>query len=67
MVSALGGILSNSAIVAREYGITAVVGVRDALKLADDSLAVADGFNGRISIIDCKQERSKSHPRTGWS
>ena len=50
-MSSLGGILSNSAIVAREYGITAVVGVRDALKLADDSLAVVDDFNGRISII----------------
>lgn len=39
----------------------------DALKLTDDSLAVVDSFNGRISIIDCKQEISKSHPRTGWS
>ncbi len=51
VVSASGGILSHSAIVAREYGIPAVVGVRDAMKLADNSLAVVDGFNGMVSII----------------
>ncbi|MFB0504737.1 MAG: glycerol-3-phosphate acyltransferase [Candidatus Bathyarchaeia archaeon] len=47
-----GGILSHSAIVAREYNIPAVVSVRDACKLKDDSIARVDGYNGEVFVIN---------------
>lgn len=47
-----GGLLSHGAIIAREYGIPAVVGVRDATRLIADGAAVCvDGDRGRVEHV----------------
>lgn len=47
-----GGLLSHGAIIAREYGIPAVVGVRDATRLiADGDLLQVDGDQGRVHLV----------------
>lgn len=47
-----GGLLSHGAIIAREYGIPAVVGVRDATRLIADGQAVCvDGDRGRVNHV----------------
>jgi pyruvate,water dikinase len=46
-----GGMLSHGAIIAREFGIPCVVGVRDATRQIPDGATVAvDGDNGRVRI-----------------
>ncbi len=50
IVAESGGILSHCSIVAREYGIPAVVSVPGACQLADDTLVKVDGHNGIITI-----------------
>lgn len=48
-----GGLLSHGAIIAREYGIPAVVGVRDATRLIEDGARVCvDGDRGRVDHVD---------------
>lgn len=45
--------LSHAAIVAREFGIPAVLGVRDALALLADGGAIAvDGARGTVTLMD---------------
>jgi pyruvate,water dikinase len=44
--------LSHSSIVAREYGIPAVVSVSGALQLSDDMLVSIDGYKGEVHIHD---------------
>jgi pyruvate,water dikinase len=47
-----GSVLSHSAIVAREFGIPCVVGVRDALaRLRDGQLVEVDGTAGTVTVI----------------
>lgn len=47
-----GGMLSHGAIIAREYGIPAVVGVRDATRLvADGDGLCVDGDRGRVEHV----------------
>jgi pyruvate,water dikinase len=47
-----GGLLSHGAIIAREYGIPAVVGVRDATRLIGEGQAVCvDGDQGRVDYV----------------
>ncbi len=50
IVAEAGGILSHSSIVAREYGIPAVVSVPGACQLADRSLVTVDGYLGRVIV-----------------
>ena len=50
VVSESGGMLSHSAIVAREYNIPAVVSVSGACRLANDTLVSVDGYQGQIVI-----------------
>ena len=51
MIVERGSILSHSAVVARELGIVAVVGVEDATKLLHDGMEVTvDGIKGEIKI-----------------
>lgn len=46
-----GGLLSHGAIVAREYGLPTVIGVRDATALVPDGRAVTvDGDLGRVTV-----------------
>ncbi len=52
LVTDRGGQLSHAAIVAREYGIPAVVGTRDATTVLPDGARVrVDGDNGRVELI----------------
>jgi pyruvate,water dikinase len=47
-----GGLLSHSAIVAREYGIPGVVGTRDATERIADGMRVrVDGDAGEVSVL----------------
>ena len=53
LVLEIGGQLSHGAIVAREYGIPAVVNVADAtLRIRDDQSLLVDGTSGRVYIED---------------
>ena len=51
IVTDSGGLLSHSAIVAREYGIPGVVGTRDATqRIADGSIVRVDGDAGEVTV-----------------
>jgi pyruvate,water dikinase len=51
IVTDSGGLLSHSAIVAREYGIPGVVGTRDATqRIADGSVVRVDGDAGEVTV-----------------
>ncbi len=53
IVTQVGGILSHGAIVAREYGIPAVMAVHDATNLLPDGQrVVVDGSRGIVSVIE---------------
>ena len=48
-----GGVLSHPAIVAREYGIPAVVGTGSATtRLRDGQMVCVDGAAGRVEIVE---------------
>lgn len=52
VVTERGGVLSHAAIVAREYGLPCVVGVRDATsKLRDGMLIEVDGDAGTVTTV----------------
>src|SRR5262245_21128296 len=52
IVTDSGGLLSHSAIVAREYGILGVVGTRDATdRIADGSRLRVDGTAGEVTLL----------------
>ncbi|MDE5885681.1 MAG: hypothetical protein K2H29_11490 [Oscillospiraceae bacterium] len=52
-----GSVLSHSAVIAREMGITLVVGVRGLTDIVKDGMTVeVDGINGTIEIIGEKNE-----------
>jgi rifampicin phosphotransferase len=47
-----GGLLSHSAIVAREYGIPGVVGTREGTeRIADGTLVRVDGTAGEVTVL----------------
>ncbi|MCP2048788.1 UNVERIFIED_ORG: pyruvate,water dikinase [Paenarthrobacter nicotinovorans] len=51
VVTETGGMLSHAAIVAREYGIPAVLGVHDALELVPDGgIVTVDGSAGTVTL-----------------
>jgi len=52
IIAEAGGILSHSAIVARELGIPAVVSVPGACELSDGARVRVDGLEGRITLLD---------------
>jgi phosphohistidine swiveling domain-containing protein len=52
IVTDSGGLLSHSAIVAREYGIPGVVGTRDATeRIADGARLRVDGNSGEVAVL----------------
>ena len=52
VVTELGGTLSHAAIVSREYGKPAVVGVKNATKLIKDGQKIeVNGKSGEVSIL----------------
>lgn len=55
VVTETGGMLSHAAIVAREFGIPAVLGIRDALDLlADGETLAVDGSLGTVTLMNIK-------------
>jgi len=50
VVAESGGMLSHSSIIAREYGIPAVVSVNGALQLKDDLTISIDGYKGEVYL-----------------
>jgi pyruvate,water dikinase len=51
-VSDIGGTMSHAAIVAREYGLPAVVGTGDGTKRIKDGQRIrVDGSSGRVTIL----------------
>jgi pyruvate,water dikinase len=51
VISESGGILSHCSIIAREYGIPAVVAVEGVTRIADNTRVIIDGYTGLIQII----------------
>jgi phosphohistidine swiveling domain-containing protein len=51
VISESGGILSHCSIIAREYGIPAVVAVEGAIRIPDNTRVIIDGYTGAIQII----------------
>ena len=52
VVSESGGILSHCSIVAREYGIPAVVSVTGAMTIVDGAKLAVDGYAGVVQVIE---------------
>ena len=50
VIAESGGMLSHSSIIAREYGIPAVVSVNGALQLSDNLTVSIDGYKGEVHI-----------------
>ena len=54
-----GGFLSHTSIVAREYGIPAVVSVTGAMRLLHDGdVVTVDGYTGTVTLSDAEEDRS---------
>ena len=52
LVTEVGGIMTHGAVIAREYGIPAVVGLEDATKLIKDGERIrVNGTDGFVEII----------------
>jgi len=61
-----GGILSHPALVAREYGIPAVVGTKLATtRLRDGQMVSVDGSTGRVELVGQPKRRSQPHSAVG--
>ena len=52
IVAESGGLLSHSAILARELGVPAIVSARGALNLTDGTLVSVDGYEGTVTVLD---------------
>jgi phosphoenolpyruvate synthase/pyruvate phosphate dikinase len=50
VVAESGGLLSHSSIIAREYGIPAVVSVPGACQILDGTMVTVDGYRGQVRI-----------------
>ena len=56
LVTEVGGQLSHMAIIAREYGVPAVVNVRDAMRQIQDGTTITvDGTAGEVHLIQDKE------------
>ena len=53
LVMEVGGLMTHGAVVAREYGIPAVVGVHEATRRVKTGQRVrVDGATGRVAVLD---------------
>ena len=61
LVMEMGGSMSHGAVVAREYGIPAVVGVPDATsKISTGQLITVDGAAGVVTVVEVPSEAADS-------
>lgn len=51
VISESGGLLSHCSIVAREYGIPAIVSVDGATQIEDGTILAVDGDNGQVAVL----------------
>ena len=52
LVTEVGGLTTHGAVIAREYGLPAVVGVEDATRLIQDGQRIrVDGTNGHVEVL----------------
>jgi pyruvate,water dikinase len=52
LVTEVGGLMTHGAVIAREYGLPAVVGVEDATRLIRDGQRIrVDGTHGYVEIL----------------
>ncbi|WP_224389746.1 rifamycin-inactivating phosphotransferase [Pseudonocardia sp. ICBG1293] len=68
LVTEVGGRMTHGAVVAREYGLPAVVGVEDATRLIPDGSRVrVDGGSGLVEILgrDVSRTGGRNRPRGG--
>jgi pyruvate,water dikinase len=57
LVTEVGGLMTHGSVVAREYGIPAVVGVDDATKkIKDGQMIRVDGNQGFVEILSDENE-----------
>ena len=56
VIAESGGILSHSSIIAREYGIPAVVSVPGACQIPDDTLVTVNGYRGDIIVHEAAED-----------
>ncbi len=61
VIAESGGMLSHSSIVAREYGIPAVVSVPGACQLEDGTLVTVDGYKGKINLHSPAKEQTPAN------
>jgi rifampicin phosphotransferase len=53
LVTEVGGLMTHGAVIAREYGLPAIVGVEDATRLIEDGQRIRiDGTDGFVEILD---------------
>jgi pyruvate,water dikinase len=52
VIAESGGILSHSSIIAREYGIPAVVSVSGACQIENNTVVAVDGYAGEITLFN---------------
>ncbi|MBL8777339.1 MAG: phosphoenolpyruvate synthase [Acidimicrobiales bacterium] len=53
LVTEVGGLMTHGAVIAREYGLPAVVGVEGATRLIEDGQRLrVDGTNGWVEVLD---------------
>jgi len=55
LIAEAGGVLSHSAIVAREYGIPAIVSLPNATRLQDGVEVTVNGYSGNVLVHDEKE------------
>ena len=52
LVTEVGGLMTHGAVIAREYGLPAVVGVQDATRLIEDGQRIrVDGTSGHVEVL----------------
>lgn len=62
LVMEIGGLMTHGSIVAREYGLPAVVGVHQATtRLKTGQRVRVDGHRGRVTILDCHISRTRQN------
>jgi phosphohistidine swiveling domain-containing protein len=63
IVAESGGFLSHTSIVAREYGIPAVVSVSSAMHaIPQGALVEVDGFTGIVAVLSAQGDRESETP-----
>jgi pyruvate,water dikinase len=60
LIAEAGGVLSHSSIVAREYGIPAIVSLPHATRLRDGIEVTVDGYSGNVILHDYNLEEEKN-------